>query len=107
MQGGSENQLLEATKLYKEVQSLKDDFIKVSNLKLDYFENLFVYMFAFNSLLAILFVLRISLKFVLKEVRICLKFVLKKLKRLKLTINEYQIHLQLRLVFKLPIGKFN
>lgn len=103
----TESQLVDSIKLYKKVQSLKDDFVKISNLDLDYFEKLFVYLFAFNSLLAVLFVLRINAKFVRKKVKICFRFALQKVKLLKPTISKYQIRFQLKLTFKVPVCKIS
>lgn len=105
LEGWPENRLLEAGKLYKQVQLLKDDFVKVSNLDLDYFEQLFVYLIASNSLLVVAFVLRKFFKVILKKVENCLKFMRKKLRLLKRTINEYKAHLQLRL--KWPCRRFH
>lgn len=88
--------LLEASnKLYTKLQSLRDEFTEVTNLDLEYFEKLFVYLSAFYLLLCVGFAVRFSFKPVFRA-----------LKRLQMTVVEYRINLQLKFTFKLPICKF-
>lgn len=86
--------MLEGNKLYTKVQSLKDDFVKISNLDLDYFEKLFVYLFVWYLLLS-----------VCPALVVCLKLFLRKMQLLKMIIQEYQTRFQLKLTFRLPVCK--
>ena len=91
--------MFETNRLYTNMQSLKDDFVKVFNLDLNYFEKLFIYLFVCYLLESLL-----SFRPVLK---VFFRFVLKKMKLFKMIIQEYQIRLQLRLTFKLPVCKLS
>lgn len=81
-------------KLYTKVQTLKNEFVKISNLNMDYFEKLLIYLYACNSLLLLLMLLRNGFKFLLRKV-----------KRLKVTVKWCPVRIHRRLTIKLPVIK--
>lgn len=78
-------------RIYSNTQEMKEDFIKVRQLDLDYFQNLMIYLIGFYSFLVLVFIFHH-----------CFNFVLKRKNVFKIKIYEIKIDLKLFLVFRCP-----
>lgn len=87
--------LVRNRKFYTRIEDLKNDFIKIENLDLNFFMKLFICLFVIYTILILLFVIHILLNF-LKKHR----------KFLRLKLNEYKFDLKIRISFKYPVLRF-
>ena len=85
--------VIKGQNFYDNVQSLVDESVKVDNLKLDYFESLLCYLFAFYFII-------VFLPFIFRVVLQLLKRLSRRLPRIAL--NRYTIEFNVKIVLKCP-----
>ena len=85
------NTIRTSRNFFDNVQSLVDESVKVDNLKLDYFESLLCYLFAFYFIIFLPFILQVVLELWKKRGYPCI------------ALNRYMIDFNVKIVLKYPI----